>query len=236
MNTPVPTLKLIALTSLFGIIGISPSVFAKQDAPAQVQTAEVIDGQLAQTMLAQAEGDIVDVASSSDTFSTLVTALQTADLVDALQGEGPFTVFAPTNEAFDALPTGVLDALLLPENRDLLTEVLTYHVVPGEVMSTDLSTGPVETLNGDDLSVNVAPPAVTVNDVDVIGADVPASNGVIHVIDEVLVPSDVVTELESRLMAAEEEMPEEEMPAEEMPAEEPAVQQGSTTEPIRGLW
>jgi uncharacterized surface protein with fasciclin (FAS1) repeats len=225
MNRFAPATKLIALTGIVGFVCITPSAFAKQEATETMQVVAATDGQLAQAMIAQAEGDIVDVASSSESFSTLVTAVQAAGLVDALKGEGPLTVFAPTNDAFAALPAGVLDALLLPENQDLLTDVLTYHVVPGEVMSSDLIAGPVEALNGDELSVAVMP-SVTINDVDVVSADIPASNGVIHVIDEVLVPADVVTELESRLMAAEEEMP----------AEDATVEQGSTVGPIRGLW
>jgi uncharacterized surface protein with fasciclin (FAS1) repeats len=152
--------------------------------------------------VAQATGTIVDVAAGSDDFDTLVQAVQTADLVDTLSGPGPFTVFAPTDEAFASLPDGALDALLEPENRDLLEEILTYHVVPGEVMSDDLETGGVETLNGG-LAVRVEPDRVIVNDASVVNADIPASNGVIHAINRVLIPPDTRAELFRRLQVAE---------------------------------
>jgi uncharacterized surface protein with fasciclin (FAS1) repeats len=142
------------------------------------------------TMTAEAPGTIVDVASASGDFTTLVAAVQAADLVDTLNGDGPFTVFAPTDEAFAALPAGVLDALLLPENKDTLTKILTYHVVPGEVMSDQITDGDVATVEGQSVTISTAD-GVTVNGAMVITPDVEASNGVIHVIDAVLVPSDV---------------------------------------------
>lgn len=135
-------------------------------------------------------GTIVDVASSDDTFSTLVAAVQAADLVDTLSSEGPFTVFAPTDEAFAALPEGVLEQLLLPENEEALTQILTYHVVEGEVPSSAVETGAVPTVEGSDLDV-VADGGVTVNGATVVAPDVEASNGVIHVIDAVLIPPSV---------------------------------------------
>ncbi|MGB3495399.1 MAG: fasciclin domain-containing protein [Elainellaceae cyanobacterium] len=153
-------------------------------------------------LLAQAPGTIVDVAAGNDDFETLVQAVETAGLADTLSGEGPFTVFAPTDEAFDALPDGALEALLEPENRDLLTDILTYHVVPGEVMSSDLETGGVDSLNGG-LAVLVEPDGVVVNDASVVAADVPASNGVIHAINRVLIPTETRAELVRRLQAAE---------------------------------
>jgi uncharacterized surface protein with fasciclin (FAS1) repeats len=135
-------------------------------------------------------GDIVTIASSTEGFSTLVAAVTAADLVETLQGEGPFTVFAPTDEAFAALPEGVLDALLLPENKETLVKILTYHVVPGAVMSTDIAPGEVATVEGQ--SVELATDGgVTVNGANVVQADVVASNGVIHVIDAVILPPDV---------------------------------------------
>ena len=135
---------------------------------------------------------IVDVAVANGSFDTLVAALEAAGLADTLNGEGPFTVFAPTDEAFAALPEGVLDALLLlPENSDTLTEILTYHVVSGEVMAADVVTGPATALNEDDLALVSEAGVVTVNGVEVSTADVAASNGVIHVIDSVLVPESV---------------------------------------------
>ena len=133
--------------------------------------------------------DIVDVAAGDPQFSTLVTAIQTAGLTETLKGDGPFTVFAPTNEAFAALPEGTVEGLLRPENRDELVEILTYHVAPGNYPSSSLAgtTGRVETVQGGTLHVD-GTDGVTVNGANVIAADVTASNGVIHVIDEVLLP------------------------------------------------
>jgi uncharacterized surface protein with fasciclin (FAS1) repeats len=119
-----------------------------------------------------------------------VAALTAAGLVETLQGEGPFTVFAPNDEAFAALPEGLLEKLLLPENIAVLTSILTYHVVAGKVMSTDVTTGDVATVEGSTLALDTMS-GVMVNDATVIGADVEASNGVIHVINKVLVPPTV---------------------------------------------
>ena len=139
-----------------------------------------------------AEGDtIVDVATANGSFNTLVSALQAADLAETLSGPGPYTVFAPTDEAFAALPEGVLDKLLLPENEEVLTQILTYHVADGAVTSADLETGMVPTLEGADVDVVVDNGAVTVNGAEVVQPDVTASNGVIHVIDTVLIPEGV---------------------------------------------
>jgi uncharacterized surface protein with fasciclin (FAS1) repeats len=130
--------------------------------------------------------DIVDVAVGAGTFNTLVAAVTAAGLVDTLKGEGPFTVFAPTDEAFAALPEGTVDALLA--DIPALTAILTYHVVPGKVMSTDLSDGmTATTVNGADLTVGLAD-GVKINDATVVTADIEASNGVIHVIDAVILP------------------------------------------------
>ena len=134
--------------------------------------------------------DIVDTAIEAGTFKTLVTAVQAADLVAALKGEGPFTVFAPTDEAFAKLPPGTLDALLKPENRDRLKAVLTFHVVPGKVMAKDAAGAKIElaTLQGQKVTVDGTGGAVIVNGATVVAADVAASNGVIHVIDRVILP------------------------------------------------
>ncbi len=139
---------------------------------------------------AEEPGTIVDVASGNDDFSTLVAAVQAADLVDTLSSEGPFTVFAPTNDAFDALPEGVLDALLLEENVDVLTSILTYHVVEGEVTSDQVTDGDVATVEGQSITLSTEN-GVMVNEATVVIADVDASNGVIHAIDAVLIPPDV---------------------------------------------
>lgn len=147
------------------------------------------------TMATQAAGTIVDVAAGNPDFSTLVAAVQAADLTSTLNGEGPFTVFAPTNAAFEALPPGLVDALLKPENKEVLTQILTYHVVPGEVMSADVEPGKVKTVEGQDLTIAVEDDGtVTVNGATVEKVDIEASNGVIHVIDEVLVPPGVDVE------------------------------------------
>ena len=133
--------------------------------------------------------DIVATAVAADDFNTLAAALQAADLVGALQGEGPFTVFAPTDAAFATLPEGTVESLLKPENKDQLTAVLLYHVVPGKIMSSDISgTANPETLQGSTVAVIAAGGGVTVNGANVVAADVDASNGVIHVIDAVILP------------------------------------------------
>ncbi|HEY9888710.1 MAG TPA: fasciclin domain-containing protein [Candidatus Obscuribacterales bacterium] len=231
MKTRIFSTRLLAIAGAM-TLGVATSAVAQTEA----NLSELAAPTPTAAEVAQAPGTIVDVASSVEDFSTLVAALEAADLVAPLQGEGPFTVFAPTNDAFDALPEGVVDALLLPENQDLLTQVLTYHVVPGEALSTDLSTGPVTTLNGDDVAVTVADDGVMVNNADVIAADVPASNGVIHVIDEVLVPAEVVAELESRLAAEPEPAPvAQPAPATAQPAPA-AAQPAPAAAPVRGLW
>jgi uncharacterized surface protein with fasciclin (FAS1) repeats len=137
-----------------------------------------------------AGGTVVDIASSTYGFGTLVKAVSAAGLVDTLNGEGPFTVFAPTDAAFAALPAGVLDALLLPENKDVLTQILTYHVVPGTVMAADITDGDVATVEGQSVTLSTAD-GVTVNGAKVVQADVVADNGVIHVIDAVILPPGV---------------------------------------------
>lgn len=132
--------------------------------------------------------DIVDTAVSAGSFTTLVAAVQAAGLVETLKGEGPFTVFAPTDEAFAALPEGTVETLLKPENKDQLTAILTYHVVSGKVMSGDLSNNMMApTVQGGDLTI-MTEGGVTVNGANVVSADVMASNGVIHVIDQVIIP------------------------------------------------
>lgn len=132
--------------------------------------------------------DIVDTAVDAGSFGTLVAAVQAADLVDTLKGEGPFTVFAPTDEAFAALPEGTVETLLMPENKDQLIAVLTYHVVPGKVMSSDLSNNMMATTaQGSDVTI-MTEGGVTVDGANVVSADIEASNGVIHVIDAVILP------------------------------------------------
>lgn len=233
-----------AVSALFSVAGVglfaaAPALAEELRPTAAVATPVAVE--LADQRLAQAGNTIVDVAAGNDNFSTLVTAVQAADLVDALSGEGPFTVFAPTNDAFAALPTEVLEALLMPENKDLLTDVLTYHVVPDEVTSQRLS-GPsdLETLNGP-VSISSTDGELFVNDAMVIIPDVDASNGVIHAIDTVLIPDGLVDELTARMAEADEEVvtpttttptmttsPATTAPATTAPA--------TTAEPVQGLW
>lgn len=142
---------------------------------------------------AQADGhskDIVDTAVDAGSFNTLVAAVQAAGLVDTLKGDGPFTVFAPTDEAFAALPEGTVETLLQPENKDQLVSILTYHVVPGKVMSSDLAGQEIAatTVEGTPVAID-GTDGVTVDGATVVAADVVASNGVIHVIDQVILPN-----------------------------------------------
>ncbi|ODR94672.1 Nex18 symbiotically induced protein [Methyloceanibacter stevinii] len=134
--------------------------------------------------------DIVDTAAGAGQFKTLVAAVKAAGLVDTLKGDGPFTVFAPTDEAFAKLPDGTVDDLLKPENKDKLVAILTYHVVPGKIMSGDISgkATEVKTVQGDTLNVD-ATDGVKVDKAKVVKADIDASNGVIHVIDTVVMPN-----------------------------------------------
>lgn len=135
--------------------------------------------------VAQAK-DIVDTAVGAGSFNTLVKAIQVAGLVDTLKGTGPFTVFAPTDEAFAKLPAGTLDGLL--KDKAALTKVLTYHVVPGKVMAADIKPGEAKTVQGQSVRLSVMGGKVMVDDANVVTADVAASNGVIHVIDKVILP------------------------------------------------
>jgi uncharacterized surface protein with fasciclin (FAS1) repeats len=132
---------------------------------------------------------VVDIAVGSPDHTTLVAAVTAAGLVETLSGTGPFTVFAPTNSAFGALPEGTVENLLKPESKDQLTSVLTYHVVSGNVMAADLSDGQVvTTLNGQELTVSINDGKVMINGATVIAADLAGSNGVVHVVDTVLLP------------------------------------------------
>jgi uncharacterized surface protein with fasciclin (FAS1) repeats len=138
---------------------------------------------------AEAPKDIVDTAVAAGSFETLVAAVQAAGLVETLKGEGPFTVFAPTDEAFAKLPAGTLEDLLKPESKDTLTSILTYHVVPGKVMAADVvGLDSATTVNGEDLSIEVEGDTVMVDGAAVVQADIECSNGVIHVIDSVIMP------------------------------------------------
>ena len=138
-----------------------------------------------------AKKDIVDTAIAAGSFNTLATALQAAGLADTLKGKGSFTVFAPTDDAFSKLPAGTVESLLKPENKDKLRAILLYHVVSGDVTAAQVvKLSSAKTVNGQDLKISVNNGTVMVNDATVVKADVVASNGVIHVIDTVLLPKD----------------------------------------------
>lgn len=132
--------------------------------------------------------DIVDTAVAAGSFNTLVAAVQAAGLVETLKGEGPFTVFAPTDEAFAKLPAGTVENLLKPENKDQLVAVLTYHVVPGKVMAADVKPGEVKTVQGSTAEITAADGKVMIDNAQVVKTDIVTSNGVIHVIDQVILP------------------------------------------------
>lgn len=139
---------------------------------------------------AKAQSDIVDTAASAGSFNTLVAAVKAAGLVDTLKGEGPFTVFAPTDEAFAKLPAGTVESLLLPENKDKLVAILTYHVVPGRVAASDVvKLNSATTVQGGDVSIAVKDGQVSVNEATVVKTDIETSNGIIHVIDSVILPA-----------------------------------------------
>jgi uncharacterized surface protein with fasciclin (FAS1) repeats len=136
-----------------------------------------------------AEKDIVDTAVAAGQFKTLASAIQAAGLVDTLKGDGPFTVFAPTDEAFAKLPAGTVENLLKPENKDQLVAILTYHVVPGKVEASEVVTmDEAKTVNGKMVDIKVKGDTAMVNDAKVTKTDIAASNGVIHVIDTVIMP------------------------------------------------
>ncbi|NJL09217.1 MAG: fasciclin domain-containing protein [Calothrix sp. SM1_7_51] len=168
---------------LVSVPAFGKSCQQKADAVKSSQTIIATEAQAAQA------GTIVDVASSNPNFTTLVTAVKAADLVETLSGQGPFTVFAPTNAAFAKVPKAILNKLLKPENKTALQKVLTYHVLSGAVDSKAIKPGKVKTVEGNTVTIAVSKKGgVTVNRAKVIQADVKASNGVIHVIDTVIIP------------------------------------------------
>lgn len=134
--------------------------------------------------------NIVEIAAGSEDFSTLVAAIKAADLVETLKGEGPFTVFAPTNTAFEQLPEGKVVELLKPENKEKLTEILTYHVVPKKIVSKDAAPMPLTTVQGSNATMKLDGDAIMIDGARIIEADVMATNGVIHAIDKVIMPSE----------------------------------------------
>jgi uncharacterized surface protein with fasciclin (FAS1) repeats len=172
--------------NLYSLENNSPSTMIKN----LLLTAATAVAILSQPALAEpnTKADIVDVAVKADSFKTLVAAVKAAGLVDVLKGDGPFTVFAPTDEAFKKLPEGTVESLLKPENKDKLVSILKYHVIPAKVMAKDVKSGKVKTVLGKEVNINASEWGVKVDNAKVIKTDVAASNGVIHVIDQVILP------------------------------------------------
>lgn len=191
MKTTRPTTLLVALVAGFALVGAACSSNSTTSTSASTaatsSTAAPATTAMDKDKDAMAEKDIVDTAVAAGDFTTLAKLLTEAGLVETLKGEGPFTVFAPTDEAFAKVPAETLDALAKDPAK--LKEVLTYHVVAGEVMAADVKPGEVETVAGKPLTVTVKDGKVMVNDATVVTTDIVASNGVIHVIDTVLIPA-----------------------------------------------
>jgi transforming growth factor-beta-induced protein len=190
-RTSRTTVVLAAAMSSALLLGACSSSDGSDEAAAD--TSPTTMATAAPSTTAPSSQTIVDVAASNPQFSTLVAAVNAAGLADTLSGTGPFTVFAPTNDAFDKLPAGTVDSLLKPENKDKLASILTYHVVAAKVMAADVKPGAVETVNGASFTIGVEGNDVVITDGQgnkskVVKTDVPASNGVIHVIDTVLLP------------------------------------------------
>ena len=196
LHSPMRLLLALAL-----VIGLLPTAAFAQDKPA----------------------DIVDTAVAAGNFSTLVAAVQAAGLVDTLKSEGPFTVFAPTDEAFAKLPQETIDALLADPTGDL-TQILLYHVVPGKVMAADLSDGlQATTLNGAAVSFTLSDGGAMVNDANIVATDIETANGVIHVIDSVILPPAAEAAPAAAAPAATEAAAEEVMAAEQAPEQMPVT-------------
>lgn len=173
------SLALVASATVFAVSCSAPKEEATEE------TMEVVE----EVAPVEAPKTVVDIAVGSPDHTTLVAAVTAAGLVETLSGPGPFTIFAPTNAAFEALPAGTVEGLLKPESKDQLTSILTYHVVSGNVMAADLTDGQkVTTLNGQELTVSIANGVVKINGATVVTADLAGSNGVIHVVDGVILP------------------------------------------------
>ena len=173
----------------FALLGFAATSLVSCNAPKEEATDETAVDSTTLVVEEVAPNTVVDIAVGSADHSTLVAAVTAAGLVETLSGTGPFTIFAPTNAAFDALPKGTVEGLLKPESKDKLTSILTYHVVAGNVLSSQLTDGQkVTTLNGQELTVAIKGGVVTINGAKVIAADLAGSNGVIHVVDGVILP------------------------------------------------
>lgn len=172
------TNRILTVAVLAAAVTITPSLFADECSASKT----------ASTATCTAGKDLVAVASGADNFKTLVAAVKAAGLVETLQGKGPFTVFAPTDAAFAKLPAGTVESLLKPENKEKLVAILTYHVVSGKVLAADVQTMETKTVQGQSVKLAVSDKGVTVDNAKVVKADVMAENGVIHVIDTVIIP------------------------------------------------
>lgn len=201
------------LSSLVGVMGVSllvaiPAVANMHNQPKAQETSQSVTGDTTTQQPTQSvdnnqtttenqqtssKQNLVAVAAANPSFKTLAQALKATQLDEKLAAEGPFTIFAPTDAAFAALPEGKLEMLMKPENKDKLAKILTYHVVPGELKATDLKSGALKTAEGSTVEVKVESETVMVNDAKVVQPNVQASNGVIHVIDKVIMPSQTET-------------------------------------------
>ncbi len=171
--------NILTVAAVAAAITLTPSLIAGDGAASTTASANTCT----------AGKDIVAVASGADNFKTLVAAVKAAGLVETLQGKGPFTVFAPTDEAFAKLPAGTVENLLKPENKDKLVAILKYHVMPGKVMAADVKTMEAKTAQGQSLKLKVSDAGMSVDNARVIKTDLLAENGVIHVIDNVILPN-----------------------------------------------
>ena len=172
------THSILTVAALAAAVTLTPSLFAGE-CSANKDTAAAT---------CTAGKDLVAVAAGADNFKTLVAAVKAAGLVETLQGKGPFTIFAPTDAAFAKLPAGTVESLLKPENKEKLVAILTYHVVPGKVLAADVKSGEAKTAQGQSVKLVVSDAGVTVDNAKVVKTDVLAENGVIHVIDTVILP------------------------------------------------
>lgn len=194
-RNPIRLVTFGAVASLIALsaCGSDSDEATPADEAASVVSDAVAEQEAATSEVAAAAGDIVETAINAGSFNTLVAAVEAADLVDTLTSAGPFTVLAPTDDAFAALPAGLVDCLLLPENQDTLSGILTYHVISGAVMSGDLADGDVPTVQTENVTVDLTD-GVAFNNATVVQADVTASNGVVHAVDAVLVPPSIDVE------------------------------------------
>lgn len=183
-------LKLLSLAAAFATAGILMACDASTTSTAESTEEDTTYEEIEiEESSMEAEETVVDIAVGSSDHTTLVAALSAANLVETLNGNGPFTVFAPTNAAFEKLPAGTVDNLVKPENKEKLSGILTYHVVSGNVKASDLSDGQVvKTINGQELKVTIKDGTVMINGAKVTAADLKGSNGVVHVVDSVLMP------------------------------------------------